>query len=73
MHCRSSKQQIVTKSSTEAELAGLSDSANQALFLRNFLILQGYKMPPVTMNQDNMSTMALLARGRSGGGNGHGT
>ena len=67
VHCRSSKQQIVTKSSTEAELVGLSDSVNQSLFLRNFLTLQGYSMPAVTVYQDNMSCMALLARGRSGG------
>jgi hypothetical protein len=33
VHCRSSKQTIVTKSSTAAELVGLSDSANQRLFL----------------------------------------
>jgi hypothetical protein len=67
VHCRSSKQQIVTKSSTEAELVGLSDSANQGLFLRNFLTLQGYCMPAVTVYQDNLSCMALLARGRAGG------
>ena len=67
VHCRSSKQQIVTKSSTEAELVGLSDSANQGLYLRNFLTLQGYTMPAVTVYQDNLSCMALLARGRSGG------
>jgi hypothetical protein len=67
VHCRSSKQQIVTESSTEAELVGLSDSANQGLFLRNFLTLQGYSMPAVTVYQDNMSCMALQARGRSGG------
>jgi hypothetical protein len=67
VHCRSSKQQIVTKSSAESELVGLSDSANQGIFLRNLLTLQGYSMPAVTVYQDNMSTMALLARGRSGG------
>lgn len=67
VHCRSSKQLIVTKSSTEAELVGLSDSANQGLFLRNFLTLQGYRMAPLTAYQDNLSCMALLARGRSGG------
>ena len=67
VHCKSTKQLIVTKSSTEAELVGMSDSANQGLFLRNFLILQGYSMPPVKVFQDNMSCMALIARGRSGG------
>ena len=47
VHCRSSKQLIVTKSSTEAELVGLSDSTNQSIFIRTFLIAQGYKMKPV--------------------------
>jgi hypothetical protein len=37
--------------------SGLSDSANQGLFLRNFLRLQGYSIPAVIDN------MALLARG----------
>jgi hypothetical protein len=66
VHCRSSKQLIVTKSSTEAELVGLSDSANQGLFIRTFLTAQGYHMPAVTILQDNQSCMALIARGRSG-------
>jgi hypothetical protein len=29
-------------------------------------VLQGYRMPPVTVYQDNLSCMALIARGRSG-------
>ena len=66
VHCKSSKQSIVTKSSTEAELVALSDSANQELFVRNFLISQGYAMDPVTIYQDNTSCMALAERGRSG-------
>jgi hypothetical protein len=66
VHCRSSKQLIVTKSSTEAELVGLSDSANQGIFIRSFLMAQGYKMGPLTIYQDNQSCMALVERGRSG-------
>lgn len=61
VHCRSSKQQIVCKSSTEAELVGLSDSANQGIYPRNFLTLQGCNMAPVTVFQDNTSRMALVA------------
>jgi hypothetical protein len=61
VHCRSSKQTIVT------ELVELSDSANQGLFLWSFLTLQGYSMGAVILYQDNLSSMALLARGRSGG------
>jgi hypothetical protein len=68
VRCRSSKQTVVTKSSTEAELVGLSDSANQRLFLRRFLTLQGYSMGAVIIYQDNLSCMALLVVGRSGGG-----
>ena len=66
VHCKSSKQSIVTKSSTEAELIALSDSANQGLFIRNFLIAQGHLVPPVTVYQDNTSCMALMERGKSG-------
>ena len=66
VHCRSAKQLIVTKSSTEAELVGLSDSTNQSIFIRTFLIAQGYKMEPVIIYQDNQSCMALVERGRSG-------
>ena len=57
VHCKSTKQSSMSKSSTEAELIALSDSANQALYLRWFLIDQDYKMVPVTFYQDNTSTM----------------
>ena len=66
VHCKSSKQSIVTKSSTEAELVALSDSANQGLYIRNFLISQGYAMAPMVVYQDNTSSIALVERGRSG-------
>jgi hypothetical protein len=66
VHCRSVKQEIVVKSSTEGELVAASNSANQGLHARQFLIGQGYKMGPVVMYQDNLSCMAMLARGRSG-------
>ena len=62
VHCKSSKQQIVTKSSTEAELVALSDSANQALYLRSFIMAQGHSCGPATIHQDNMSCMALIDR-----------
>ncbi len=38
LDARSGKQKIVTKSSTEAELVSLSDSAAQAINLRNFVV-----------------------------------
>ena len=55
----------MTKSSTEAELVALSDSANQVIWTRNFLQLQGHHQPPATIYQDNQSTIQLIRNGRS--------
>jgi hypothetical protein len=63
VHVKSTKQKLVTKSSTEAELVALSDYASQAIWLRNFIIAQGYDVGPVILHQDNMSCMALVKRG----------
>ena len=63
---KSGKQKIVTKSSTEAELVGLSDTASQAIHLRNFVIAQGYETGPAIIYQDNTSCMALVKRGGPG-------
>jgi hypothetical protein len=63
VHVKSSKQKLVTKSSTEAELVALSDYASQAIWTRNFVIAQGYDVGPVVLHQDNMSCMALMKRG----------
>ena len=65
VHCRSSKQGIVTKSSTEAELVALSDSCNHGMHVRRFIVAQGYASNPLRVFQDNMSCMALVRRGRS--------
>ena len=61
----STKQSIVTKSSTEAELVATSDSTNKLGHLRNFLTAQGYAQGPSTVYQDNMSCMSLIDKGRS--------
>ena len=37
VYCRSSKQKMVARSSTEAELIGLTDGLVQVLWARNFL------------------------------------
>jgi hypothetical protein len=62
---RSAKQKLVAKSSAESELIGLSDSLPQVIWTRNWLISQGYKPKPATVYQDNMSTMALIKKGKS--------
>jgi hypothetical protein len=65
IHAKSGKQHNVTKSSTEAELVGLSDSANQGFHIRNFIIAQGHQPGPLVLYQDNLSCMALIEKGRS--------
>jgi hypothetical protein len=65
VHAKSVKQKIVTKSSTEAEMVGTSDSANQTLHIKQFIKEQGYNHGPAEIFQDNLSCMALLNKGRS--------
>ncbi len=64
-YVRSTKQKIVTKSSTEAELVALSDSANVLIHMSNFLRAQGHTVAPAILYQDNKSAMALITKGRS--------
>jgi len=60
------RQKIVTKSSTESELVAVTDSIGEVIWLRNFLVEQGYPMPPAVLFQDNMSTIVLCERGEAG-------
>jgi len=62
---KSTKQKVVTKSSTEAELIGLSDAANIGIHMRNFLIAQGYRLGPLRIYQDNTSCMTMMKKGKS--------
>jgi hypothetical protein len=64
VYVRSTKQKIVTKSSTEAELVGLSDEAGTVLSIADFVALQGYT-PSTRLRQDNMGTIAMIGNGRS--------
>jgi len=65
VYVRSSKQKLMSKSSTEAELIGVSDMLPQVIWTREFLEQQGYKCKPVRMFQDNQSTIALANKGFS--------
>ena len=53
-----------TKSSAEAELMALSDTAGQVIHIRNFIMAQGYDVAPAILYQDNLSCMALVKKGR---------
>jgi hypothetical protein len=43
----------------------VSDTASQAIHLRNLITAQGYDIGPAVVYQDNMSCMALIKRGGS--------
>ena len=62
----SCKQSIVTKSSMEAELVASSDLMNQPFHVKRLLVAQGYDASPIVLYQDNLSCMALIAKGRAG-------
>ena len=62
---KSSAQKINTKSSCEAELVGLSDSTGYIIWVRNFLMEQGYEVAPATVYQDNTSAISLIKNGKS--------
>ena len=59
------KQKLVAKSSTEAEIIGVSDGLSEVIWARNFILAQGIAVGPATVFQDNQSTMAMIEKGRS--------
>lgn len=63
---KSSKQKMVAKSSTEAELIAISDALPTLIWHRELMIEQGMIPPttPVTIHEDNQSTIALIRRGK---------
>ena len=63
---KSSKQKIVTKSSTEAELVAITDCLGDLIFVRNLLLYQGYDVPALFLFQDNKSTIVLCEKGGAG-------
>ena len=62
---KSTKQKIVTKSTTEAELVCASDMVSSAIGKRDFLSGQGYLNVPIYLHQDNKSTIKMLNTGES--------
>ena len=63
---KSSKQKIVTKSSTEAELVAITDCLGDLTFVRDLLLYQGYDVPALFLFQDNKSTIVLCEKGGAG-------
>ena len=57
---KSSKQRIVSMSSTESELISLSDGINYLIGLKNFIKELKIKINDINIYQDNQSTIQLV-------------
>ena len=64
VHCRSSKQKLNTKSSTEAELVGTSEYMPFAIWLTLFMKCQGYTINKNILFQDNESAIKMERHGK---------
>lgn len=72
VHSKSGKQHIVTKSSTEAELVALSDSANQGLHSRNLLMIYcGIQLLDTSSDFSGQYVMHGIDRARAVSGRAH--
>ena len=65
LHTKSTKQKLNTKSSTEAELVGVSEYLPYHIWLINFFEYQGYKVKKKLLFQDNESTIRMEGNGRN--------
>jgi hypothetical protein len=60
--CKSSKQKLNTKSSTEAELVGASNYLPNTIWVKMFMEAQGHKVHQNVLEQDNESAIKLSSR-----------
>ena len=65
LHGKSSKQKLNVKSSTEAELVGVSDYLPYNTWLTMFLEKQGYDLKNNILFQDNQSAIRMERNGRN--------
>jgi hypothetical protein len=63
--CKSKRQSINTKSSTEAELVGASDYLPNTLFIKLFMEAQGYPIDKAIFYQDNESAIKMEENGKA--------
>jgi hypothetical protein len=66
--CKSTKQKLNTKSSTEAEFVGASDYLPSTIWVKNFMEAQGYKVEENVLEQDNESAIKFETNGRMSAG-----
>ena len=66
--CKSNKQKLNTRSSTEAEVVGASEYLPNTLWLQMFMNAQGYPTTTTYFEQDNESTIKLEKNGHASAG-----
>jgi hypothetical protein len=67
VYARSSKQKLVSKSSSESELLALNLATDETLYLRNLLAELGYpQTAPTDIMQDNRSAITMATKGELG-------
>ena len=65
LHDKVVKQKLNTKSSTEAEIVGMSDYLPYNIWMLYFLEHQGYKIMKNVVYQDNQSAIRMKKNGRN--------
>jgi len=65
VYLKSKKQNLVTRSSTEAELISFADAASDTLWILKLLRFLGIKCDYATVYQDNQSTIFMAENGES--------
>jgi hypothetical protein len=63
-YSKSTAQKLVTTSSCHAETVALAKGLQQGLWRQYFIESQGYPTTPITVFQDNQSTIKLIENGR---------
>ena len=63
VHWSTAGVKMNTKSTTETEFYSTGENITDAIFIRNYLIAQGYDIPPVTVYQDNQAAIKLCENG----------
>jgi hypothetical protein len=64
VYSTSTRQKLVTRSSTESELVGIQDVMPDILWTKNFLEAQGFSVTETILHQDNQSCILLAKNGR---------
>jgi hypothetical protein len=66
--CKSTKQKLTTKSSTEVETVAARDYIPNTIRVKMFMQAQGYTIDETILKQDNQSAIKLATNGRASAG-----